>query len=531
MDPVTPPADPTAQLRRWAYHLIIAVAFATACGRIISVQRVYAPAFHRDVEKKGDRRPLWPSARPNPMATFSSNDRSRWATIRALVDEGTYVVGKRDTTVVRDSVIANLSACNPYQAVALAQTGYLTRTNSRSGIIFEDGWQTIDAVLHPDTLEFYSSKPPLLSTILAGLYWLLKQLFGWDLVLHHATVVRTILVLINALPFAGYLWLLTRIAETWGKTDWGKLYIVAAGAFGTLVTPFLITLNNHTIGVFCVMVAWYSALEIWRITSRATGEGRCLHYFAAGLFGSFAVTCELPALSFATAIFIMLLWWNPIRALLLFLPPALIPAAGFFATNYAAIGMLQPAYAEFKGPWYQFEGSHWKILPKEFSKKGIDFAKNVETRLEYAMHVLIGHHGLFSLTPIWILSLLAMIAGSVRIGSLWRQALFREQADFPWFVQPLALALTVVVAAFYITNDSANYGGFTNGLRWMMWLTPIWLTCLIPLADRLATSCWLRWLGVVLLAASAFSACYQLWNPWRHPWIFDLMIELGWQGY
>lgn len=531
MNAINPTTDSNAQLRRWMYHLVIAAALAMACGRIMSVQRVYEPAFHRDLAKPGDRRPLWPSARPTPMATFGSNDRSRFATIRALVNDGTYVIGKRDGNVVRDSVIANLSASNPFQTVMLAQTGYTIRTTSQSGILFEDGWQTIDAVLHPDTLEFYSSKPPLLSTLLAGLYWLLKQLFGWDIVTQHATVVRAMLVLVNALPFAGYLWLLTRIAEKWGKTDWGKLYIVATGAFGTLVTPFLITLNNHTIGVFCVMLAWYSTLEIWRITSRATGENRTLHYLAAGFFGSFAVTCELPALSLATAIFILLLWWNPARAIVLFLPAAFLPAAGFFVTNYAAIGMLKPAYAEFKGPWYQYESSHWKILPKEFSKKGIDFAKNVESRAEYGMHVLIGHHGLFSLTPIWILALIAMIAGSLQFGSIFRQALFKESTEFPWFVQPLALALTIVVAGFYIRDDSANYGGFTNGLRWMMWLTPIWLTCLIPLADRLAQSCWLRWLGVILLTVSTFSACYQMWSPWRHPWIFDLMIELGWKGY
>ena len=67
---------------------------------------------------------------------------------------------------------------------------------------------------------------------------------------------------------------------------------------------------------------------------------------------------------------------------------------------------------------------------------------------------------------------------------LWRQALFKEKTDFPWFVQPLGLALTVVVVGFYLFK-SDNYGGFTNGLRWLMWLTPIWLTCLLPIADRL----------------------------------------------
>jgi hypothetical protein len=99
-------------------------------------------------------------------------------------------------------------------------------------------------------------------------------------------------------------------------------------------------------------------------------------------------------------------------------------------------------------------------------------------------------------------------------------------------VQPLGLVLTVVVTTFYVMNDdSRNYGGYSNGLRWLMWLTPIWLTCLIPAADWLATRAWGRWLGGIFLLASVFSASYQLWSPWRQPWIFDLMIELGWPGY
>ena len=34
------------------------------------------------------------------MPTFGSNDRSRWATVRALVDEGTFVIGRRDPSRV-----------------------------------------------------------------------------------------------------------------------------------------------------------------------------------------------------------------------------------------------------------------------------------------------------------------------------------------------------------------------------------------------------------------------------------------------
>src|SRR5262249_13026146 len=156
----------------------------------------------------------------------------------------------------------------------------------------------------------------------------------------------------------------------------------------------------------------------------------------AGFFAAFAVTNELPALSFATAVFLLLMWWRPAPTLVLFMPAALLPVAGFFAANYAEVGTWRPVQTSFESPWYQFEGSHWKILPKEDAKKGIDFAKNVESRETYALHVLVGHHGLFSLAPIWLLAVVGMLVACCR-PSLWLQAVFRTPSEFPWFVQPL----------------------------------------------------------------------------------------------
>src|SRR5204862_492511 len=78
------------------------------------------------------------------------------------------------------SAVALLAAADPIQGAALAEAGYHVRVNSDNGIIFRDGWQSLDKVLNPVTQEYVSSKPPLLSTLVAGLYWLLKHLFGWS---------------------------------------------------------------------------------------------------------------------------------------------------------------------------------------------------------------------------------------------------------------------------------------------------------------------------------------------------------------
>ena len=70
-----------------------------------------------------------------------------------------------------------------------------------------------------------------------------------------------------------------------------------------------------------------------------------------------------------------------------FLPAALVPISCFFLANYCALGSWRPAYGEFGGPWYQFEGSHWKPDPNK-KKLGIDWAREYESRATYAFHFL-----------------------------------------------------------------------------------------------------------------------------------------------
>jgi hypothetical protein len=526
--------------RRLIYGILIVVALGTALGRLLSTQLLYEPSLYKDEKNPKDKvTRIWPKERPAQSPTFSSNDRSRWATIRALVDEGTYVVGRRNLESTLASAVASFGNLDPVQTAGIAQAGYYVRTKSDSGIIFLDGYGSVDKVLQPNTQEFYSSKPPLFSTLIAGLYWLLKALFGWTLAANPNAVVGVILFLVNILPFVIYLQLIARLVESFGRTDWGKLFVLAAAAFGTVVTPFLITLNNHTVATYCVLFALVSVIAIWRRTpSSKGGSGEIVgvstwsYYSAAGTFSSFAVCNELPALSFAAAIFVLLLFWSPRQTLVFFLLPVALFTAAFLYTNYLALGQLKPAYDEFGSPWYEYEGAHWRKPPPGYTKTGIDWASSHESRGMYVFNLLIGHHGLFSLTPLWLLALPPMFGGLFFLRRKLRARTEGNQAGLPWFIAPLTLILTVVVVTFYALHSSANYGGFTNGLRWLMWLTPLWLLCLLPAADWLSTSRLGRGVGYLCLALSILSASYSPWNPWRHPWLYDLSVSLGlWDGY
>ena len=92
----------------------------------------------------------------------------------------------------------------------------------------------------------------------------------------------------------------------------------------------------------------------------------------------------------------------------------------------------------------------------------------------------------------------------------------------------MTLVVSVVVFAFYLTRtQSYNYGGNTSGPRWLFWLIPLWLLAMPPAADRLAGSRAGRLLCAVLLGFSVLSVFYPAANPWRHPWILNLMEYTG----
>ncbi|HUS37994.1 MAG TPA: hypothetical protein VMX74_01005, partial [Pirellulales bacterium] len=142
-----------------------------------------------------------------------------------------------------------------------------------------------------------------------------------------------------------------------------------------------------------------------------------------------------------------------------------------------------------------------------------------QSRALYAVHCLVGHHGILSLTPVWLISLLGVFMLSRN----------REGGRWVWLAWLIA-AVTIICLAFYLMQEveNRNYGGVTSGLRWMIWFAPLWLVAMIPAADWIATSRARRIVALLLLAFSALCASYPTWNPWSHPWIATWMHYMGW---
>ena len=574
--------------RHQIYTLLIAISAGLMLGRIAAVNRTDLQGLQKyrfdAVQKRFNEREEqlhsanapeeefiklaeeWPQRLDNEkreLPVFSSNDRSRWNTIRVLVEPDMRVqrtVKLPDGTERTETVwyaIDKAQNVKGWDTIDMVKHNNIASELSFGEIVKKDGsemiekakkaWETIRVQLFSDqqaeeaqepeeNAEYvppvpsdaapsgdeqsdqmtpgylYSSKPPLLPTLMAipyaAMYWGSNGKLSLEQ--EPFLVVRAMLVICNFLPLVFCWFLLSRLIDRFGTTDWGRVFSMAFVCFGTFLSTFVITLNNHLPGVVSVAIAFYCVVRI------VYDKKIQWYYFAiAGFFGAFAVACEMPALLLCCLFGLWLLYHQWRRTLFIFAPAALLVAAAFFTTNYMAHKTPFPAYSHQDWYFYKYErgtdsagqpvirDSYWK------NPAGVDRG---EPDLEkYVFHTTVGHHGLFSLTPVWALSLLGLLCWLVD----------RRY----WSMSLIILLTSLVVFAFYmaVPLHLRNYGGMTSAFRWLFWLAPLWAVALVAAADLFSKHVFFRAIALVCLIVSALSAAYPIWNPWTMPWTYNLL--------
>ena len=458
MKPATTDSNPMA-LRSLsaAEHILILAATGLICGAILQAE---------------------------PLQ--SANDRSRWATVWSLVERGTFQIDEVD--------------------------GY-TR------------WSTIDKVRYrsgeSEPWHFYSSKPPLLSVIVAGFYAAERWTLGYGLFNDTAFVTRLLLLIVNGLPFWLMLRSLCRCLLLLGASLSGRMFVVGVAGFGSMLNPYLSTLNNHTPAAAAAMLAITAAVEILTIAQRATissdDSGRQGRLFTAlAFFASLTCCFELPAALLGILSFALALMLNRRLTLTRYLPAAAIPLAAFFITNWMATGGVQPFYATYGSETYVYVHNG---IPSYWSNPR-DLDANQETPIVYLWHCVLGHHGLLSLTPVLFLS----VCG-------WFITLRLRTTGIQKWIILAGAGLTIITLGFYLTRtQNYNYGGNSVSLRWMLWLSPFWWLALVPSVERLKTRV-PQIIAALLLLASIISVSWSLLRPWKSSWLYEHMQAAGWIQY
>ncbi len=498
--------DSTATLRRSVYLLLIALAVGNMVGRILAVDSVDLTRLERqridermrdyrvelaneqlsdsEIAERLSRKRAEVAKKLRLGRPFlSANDRSRWMASRALVEQGTFAIDE---------------------------------------ILKEPTWDSIDIVRHKGAdgeFHFYSSKPPLTYLHMAAGYWLLNRTTGLSLADDPYAAGRILLLLINVLPMVVMFVVVVDVIERLGTGDFARLFAMAVITFGTLLSAFAVVANNHTWAAACASVAVWAYVRM-----RQSGAATPGLTIVTGMAAALTAACELPALAFLALLSLAFLVRWPKATFAWFSPAALIVIVAYFGANHYAHDSWRPPYMHRNGDinaednWYLYTYTDDKGVERSSywtNRQGIDAGE--PNKVVYALHALIGHHGVFSLTPVWILAMVGGLMWLARGGGLERE------------LAAATISLTIICLAFYINRplEDRNYGGMTQGFRWMFWFAPLWTITLLPAAKSLDCCRLGRAIALTLLAWSAMSAAYPTWNPWTQPWIWDWMEYVG----
>jgi len=360
---------------------------------------------------------------------------------------------------------------------------------------------TIDKVRRDG--HYYSSKPALLPTVVAGITGLVILATGnATLSGSEYTVIPIVLVLVNVLPFTLLVFFYGRWLRGLDYDVFTKTMCLVNAAFGTFIVAYSISLNNHTVAA---IGAFFAVLILFKIlTTPAPGP---FAFVLCGVMSAWTVVNELAAWPFMIFTFIIALKTDRRRTLAGYLRGFLVVACAFFLTTYLATGGVIPYYL--RPELYKYPGSYWA------HPQGIDAAN--EPKWIYLLNNLIGHHGVFSLTPIFIFALIPG-AQSRALKQVRNGALILAGLNF-----------------VFVVATTHNYGGVCQGPRWFIWLIPLWLFCLPPAIARVRIHLW--GIGIILVATiwSVYSAAFALLansgGPWSSSWLQNWMRAAGWIDY
>jgi hypothetical protein len=379
------------------------------------------------------------------------NPASRYATIDSLVHRGTYVID--DSRYV----------------------------------------STIDKIMYRG--HYLSSKPPVLPTLMAAPYWVWVHVTGRTF----DTSERATLLFLHAVG-VGVPHILLMIYVYLFLAQWGLSPGARAGAFLAFALSYLglgytTTLNNHTVAALTLTAAFYHGYRAPQ--GPQAGRG---HWISAGLWAGLSPTLELWSALFCVGLTVLLCRRDWRRTVTLFIPASLPWLVLHLGLTYLILDSFRPSYM--RPDLYLYPGAYWLHMV------GIDAVR--EPKPIYLFHMLLGHHGLFSMTPVFFLAMW---------GAWYRARRSREET---WNV--LAILLSLIACVALLTMKTRNYGGMCMGMRWLLFAMPLLFLFVGDWLDHVKHRAWIGLAALLVLIGSyhvtgTLREENRVWNvsPW-HAW-------------
>jgi hypothetical protein len=343
--------------------------------------------------------------------------------------------------------------------------------------------------------HFISSKQPALSTYGAGVYWVYQKLTGKKISRHEGDVVRTVGFFSGGLSHLAFLIYFYRLCRLLLKRDLAVILGMAAASFAFLGVAYGTHINKHSPAAALVIIGLFYAVRIRGVTDgaapRVSTPARSLDYWLAGLALGLLVAVDVPSLAFSGLVFLYLASHDWRRTLIYFVPGLLPGLLCQLILTYEISGSFKPF--QLNQSIKQFKNFYFK------NPGGIDGLR--EPKPIYAFNVLLGHHGVFSMTPLCLFGLWELVR------CLWLRVRMR--------VSLLVVTTLAVLFGFYILRTH-NYGGWSVGMRWLVPYMPLLLLYFAFWVDRIRLTLG-RW-SLVLTAflVSTFHVQDGLTSPFQY---------------
>jgi len=344
---------------------------------------------------------------------------------------------------------------------------------------------TIDKYFYNN--HFYSDKPPLPALMGAAVYFVLRNLWGLNFsnnlqLIYYLVTLSTVGVL-SCIGLVYFNKILIEIFET--EEAWANITTFLA-ATGTLILPYSLTFNNHSLAAVFLIVSFYYLLKFEPREIRNI----ILCGVWVSVAGNVDITCFL-FIPFYLAFFLS----KSIKSAAVFLLSCIPLLLCYFGLNiYVAGSIVPPA----------MNAALWEYPGSLFSKEnlsGLVTQKSFLGTMKYAFTLFLGNRGLFSHTPLLCFSFMGVMA-------VLRQRRLPYKTPYLY-----GLAASVAFMLIY-TFRTVGYGGYSYGVRWFV--APMFILCL-PLShvmNQVRSSRLLKKFFVVIACMSIAIALVGTYNPY-----------------
>lgn len=339
--------------------------------------------------------------------------------------------------------------------------------------------------------HFYSDKPPILAILVSPIYLALDSMgISFENHLNLACYLITLLSIgvLSALGLAVFRKILTDFFLT--KGNWANLITLITGT-GTLILPFSLVFNNHIVSGVLILIGFYFLLKFRRSSHI---RAACV----SGLFFSLAASIDIGCFLFIPIGF-LLFSRKSINAGLLFAISCLPAITLYLFLNLQTSGSLIPPAMNAK--LWDYPGSDYGGQDAQ-NLSGLAKHSNIFESLVYSFHMLVGNRGLFSHTPIALLSIIGLLV-------IYKNRLFlRDRMELTCFFIASILYIGIYI---FRTND---YSGFSFGVRWFTSIMFILCLSIAGLEGKVRSSRKFKFLLVGIVCLSILFSLIGTCNPY-----------------